>query len=84
VDASSLQCTGKVTNLCNCQVPVHRTDSPETKAYLKTLELIEQKKGCAFACPAVECASLNNAQCRSSNSSVKGTCVAVNHGPDFD
>jgi hypothetical protein len=78
LDVDALQCTGKVTNPCGCQVPVHRTDSAESKAYLKTLNQLEDKD-CAIACTAVACTSVNNAQCRSSSSSAKGTCVATSH-----
>jgi hypothetical protein len=83
LDADALQCTGKVTNLCDCQVPVQRTESTETRAYLKTLKLIEDKN-CAVACTAIVCTSVSNAQCRGSGSSVTGSCVATNHGPSPD
>jgi len=80
MDVDALQCTGKVTTPCNCQVPVQRSESPETKAYLKTLKLIEEKK-CVTVCTAVACAAVTNAQCRASGTSVMGTCVASNRGP---
>jgi hypothetical protein len=83
MDADALQCTGKVMNLCNCQVPVQRSESAETRAFQRTLKLIEDKD-CAVACPAVVCTSVSNAQCRGSGSSVTGTCVATNHGPSPD
>jgi len=78
----ALQCTGKVTTQCGCQVPVQRTDSPESKAYLKTLKELEDKD-CIVACTAIACMSVSNAQCRSSSSSSMGSCVATSHGSTF-
>jgi hypothetical protein len=83
LNADALQCTDKVTNLCDCQVPVQRSDSPETKAYLKTQKLLDDKD-CIVACAAILCSSVNGAQCRASASTTMGTCVATNHGPGPD
>jgi len=78
--ADALQCTGKVTNQCGCQVPVQRTDSTATKAYLKTQQLLEDK-GCIIACTAIACPSVTNAQCKASGTGAMGTCVSTTHGP---
>jgi len=76
--ADALQCTGKVTNRCNCQIPVQRLDSPETKAYLDTLKQLDAKN-CMPTCTAT-CAPLMNATCNPSSSSAgpgpTGTCIA--------
>ena len=82
LDQEALQCTGKVTTQCGCQVPVQRTESAETKAYLKTLKEIEDKH-CIIACTAIACMAASNAQCKASGSSAMGTCVATSHGPTF-
>ena len=78
LNADALQCTGKVSNQCGCQVPVQRTDSAATKAYLKTLQLLEDKD-CIIACTAVACPSVANADCKASGTGSMGTCVSTGH-----
>ncbi len=78
--ADAIQCTGKVKTPCNCEVPVQRNASSETKAYLNTLKQIEDKD-CVQVCTAIACPSLSNAQCRTSGNSNMGTCVA-SYDPD--
>ena len=82
VAANAMQCTGKVTNRCNCQVPVQKSDSPEAQAYLKTLQQLEAKN-CPNSCTPTLCVPMptGNAQCKSVTlSSTSGTCVA-SYGP---
>jgi len=85
IAVDAVQCTGKVTNRCNCQVPVQRLDSPETKAYLETLKQLDAKN-CMTTCTGV-CSRMTNAECRPSLSSIgsaaSGSCVASNSGPTF-
>ena len=69
------QCTGKVTSPCNCEVPVEREDSAETKAYLATLKQLDKKK-CALLCPASVCLPANHAQCSAPASGIIGVCTA--------
>ena len=77
IAADSLQCTGKVSTLCGCQVPVERANSAETNAYLATQKQIE-KQHCVQLCPAIACFPVNSAQCKASPGSTAGTCVASN------
>jgi len=79
VAADAPQCTSKVTSPCGCQVPVRRSDSTETKAYLKTLKLLEDQD-CAVACAAIACPSVSDARCKASDGGSKGVCMATNHG----
>jgi len=79
VAVNSLQCTGSVKTVCNCEVPVQRDASSETKAYLETLKKIKDQD-CVQVCPAVACTQVTDAHCReSSSSSSTGSCVA-SHG----
>jgi len=79
--ANAQQCSGSVSNLCGCAVPVQRDDSPETKAYLATRKEMT-KNHCSQICPAVACMLFTNAQCSAPGSSTVGTCSAT-HGPLF-
>jgi len=79
VAADAPQCTSKVTSPCGCQVPVRRSDSTETKAYLKTLKLLEDQD-CAVACAAIACPSVSDARCKASDGGSKGVCMATSHG----
>jgi len=78
--ASALQCTGTVKNTCNCEVPVRRDDSTETKAYLATLKKIDAKN-CKAVCTAQACKLVTDAECKASGSGSTGVCTAVNDGP---
>jgi hypothetical protein len=78
--ASSIQCSDTVKNTCNCDVPVRRSDSSETKAYLATLKKIDDKN-CTPVCTAIACKLVTNAQCKSSGSGTTGVCTAVSDGP---
>jgi hypothetical protein len=68
------QCTGTVSATCGCQVPVESDDSPETKAYLATLALI-QEQHCIQVCPAIACV-FGHAECKSQGGS-SSVCVAA-------
>jgi hypothetical protein len=68
------QCTGSVSATCGCMVPVESDDSPETKAYLATLALI-QAKHCIQVCPAIACV-VGHAECKSQGGS-SSACVAA-------
>jgi hypothetical protein len=74
--ADSVQCTGKVQNPCNCQVPVQRSDSAETKAYQETLKQLD-KQHCVQVCSAIACLPVAFATCKpQSVGSTVGMCVA--------
>ena len=79
-DSHSLQCTGTVKNTCNCQVPVQKSDSAETKAYLNTLKKLDDKN-CATVCTAQACKLVTAADCKTSGSDGAGVCTAVSIGP---
>jgi hypothetical protein len=78
--ANSLQCTGTVKNTCNCQVPVQRSESAETKAYLNTLKKLDEKN-CVAVCTAQACKLVSDAECKTSGSGSTGVCTAVSGGP---
>jgi len=80
LSASSLQCIDTVKTICNCEVPVRRSDSAETKAYLATLRKIDTKN-CKTVCTAQACKLVTDAECRASGSGSTGVCTAVNNGP---
>lgn len=77
VATDALPCTGKVSNLCGCEIPVHRPDSAETQAYLATLQRLKKMK-CAAVCLDIACFPVGLAVCRpTATGSVVGTCVAT-------
>ena len=78
--ASSIQCSDTVKSTCNCDVPVRRGDSTETKAYLATLKKIDDKK-CSTICTAQLCKLVTIAQCKSTGSGTAGVCTVVSDGP---
>jgi hypothetical protein len=80
VAADAMQCTGSVMTPCNCEVPVGKDTTTETKDYLATLKRLKDKD-CTQVCTALACIAPNNAQCKASGSSIMGTCVATSHGP---
>jgi len=74
--ADAMQCTGTVKNPCNCEVPVNRKESAETKTYEATLAALE-KKHCVQACLALVCFPASHANCLASAiGSAAGSCVA--------
>ncbi|HEX3852930.1 MAG TPA: hypothetical protein VHW01_18330 [Polyangiaceae bacterium] len=74
--ANAEQCTGAVETVCNCQVPVEKSDSAATKAYEATLKQINAKH-CSQVCPAIACFPVTHAQCKATEpGSSKGSCIA--------
>ena len=70
------QCTGTVATTCGCEVPVEKSDSVDTKAYLATVAQIGQNN-CMQKCPLVACAPATNAQCNAPSGTTIGTCAAL-------
>ena len=73
---SSPQCTGRVTSLCGCLVPVQRDASNETKAYLDTQKEIA-KNHCTRICPAIACLVPTTSRCSAPSDGGIGQCTAM-------
>jgi hypothetical protein len=70
---NALQCTGSVSTVCGCQVPVEANDTAATRAYLATLKSFRDQH-CVIACSKIACLPNVGAQCQPLNSGDR--CVA--------
>jgi len=67
------QCTGSVSTVCGCQVPVEANNSTATQTYLATLKSFRNQR-CVIACSKIACLPNFGAQCQALDSGDR--CVA--------
>jgi hypothetical protein len=67
------QCTGSVSTVCGCQVPVEANDTAATRSYLATLKTFRDQH-CVIACSKIACLPSLGGQCQPLDSGDR--CVA--------